>query len=143
MKFTMRSPCEGCPFVRTSGFTFAPGRVREFESTVGGGFPCHKTTKLLDGDEEDGYDVQHRDQSNEVHCAGSLIMQWKEYAGFDGFVAWVLSHPDGTNVPKDWKPATHLNLDADVFDSFDEMARATSSPRTRARNRQRPTSRRP
>ena len=114
MRYTKKSPCDSCPYVRSTGFVLTPARVREFEAHVAGGFPCHKTTNVVDGD---------RDGSKEVHCAGSLILQWRQYGGFDGLVAWVLSRPDGKNVPEGWSPETHLDLDADVFDSFDEMYR--------------------
>ena len=121
MKFTMRKPCDGCPFVRANRFPLTPERVREFEENVSGGFPCHQTIDYDGWDSTEDEEGHYRDKKKEVHCAGSLILQWKAYGGFDGAVSMALSYG---LAPKDWKPETHLDLDADVFDDFDEMAEA-------------------
>lgn len=113
MKLTMRSPCDSCPFVRAHKFYLVPDRVRAIERHVGGGFPCHKTVLYGENGER-----APGSRAQEVHCAGSLILQWKAYGGFDGFVTFVaqIEHRE-----RGWTPETHLDLDADVFDDFDEM----------------------
>lgn len=116
MKFTMKTPCDSCPFVRSTGFILTPARVREIEDAVGSGFPCHKTVDYS----EDGPRARGAIDEREIHCAGSLVVQWRQYEGFDGVVSLALSY-GWEGVPEGWRPETHLDLDADAFDSFDEM----------------------
>lgn len=59
----MTDPCDQCPFLKGSGFTFS--RLREHAS---GEFACHKTCKV---DEETGNFVPRGRKT--LACAGALI----------------------------------------------------------------------
>lgn len=67
MKYTMTSPCDGCPFLIGSGFTW-----KSLTKHASGEFACHKACDLT---EDDVY--QARDQ-NTPHCAGALIFLEKQ-----------------------------------------------------------------
>jgi len=64
MRYTMREPCDACPFLKSSGFTF--GNLKRHAS---GEFACHKTCEL--DDESGTYEPKHGNKS--LHCAGALI----------------------------------------------------------------------
>lgn len=75
MKWTMKTPCDTCPFRRGEGAVrLTPGRAREIAEMMvhpqGGTFPCHKS---VDYDKVDEVSEFHRDTGNEVRCAGALI----------------------------------------------------------------------
>ena len=53
----------------------------EIETYAGSGFPCHQTTNPWVNQQWE------REESNEIHCAGSLILQWECWEGFYGSVA--------------------------------------------------------
>lgn len=63
MNYNMTEPCDQCPFLVGSGFTYT-SLVRH----ASGEFACHKTCKLSD-DEEAVYEPRE----NSPHCAGALI----------------------------------------------------------------------
>lgn len=67
MQYTMTEPCDQCPFLKRSGFTFS--RLREHAS---GEFACHKTCKV---DEETGNFIPRSRKT--LHCAGALIFNEK------------------------------------------------------------------
>lgn len=61
MNYDMRAPCDECPFLRDSGFTFE--RLFQFAQ---GEFPCHKACKVVNG--------EFRKRNDKTpHCAGALI----------------------------------------------------------------------
>ena len=66
MNYLLTEPCDECPFLKGSGFTWE--RLTEFAS---GEFGCHKTCRH---DEESSTYVPH-DKS--LHCAGALILREK------------------------------------------------------------------
>lgn len=68
MKYTMRKPCDQCPFLKGSGFTWA-----SLVAHASGEFPCHKTCTVND----EGL-FEARDSS--PHCAGALIFLEKQEA---------------------------------------------------------------
>lgn len=70
MKYTMTTPCDACPFLKSMAHGFSMRRLREFAQ---GEFPCHKTAKLNDDDLDGGYEATE----NSVHCAGALIFNEK------------------------------------------------------------------
>jgi hypothetical protein len=70
MKYSMTTPCDACPFLRSMAHGFSMRRLREFAS---GEFPCHKTAKLNDDDLDGRYEATE----NSVHCAGALIFNEK------------------------------------------------------------------
>lgn len=70
MHYEMRSPCDQCPFLKGSGFTFP-----SLMAHASGEFPCHKKCDL---DEEDSTYVEKRGKTRSgrdktPHCAGALI----------------------------------------------------------------------
>lgn len=71
MKYSMSSPCDACPFLRSMAHGFTMRRLKEFAS---GEFPCHKTARLSE-DDIDGGGYEATEDS--VHCAGALIFNEK------------------------------------------------------------------
>ncbi len=69
MKYTKRTPCPDCPFLRGTEQAFTDHRLHQFAS---GEFPCHKTAKIQDG----GFTATRES----VHCAGALIYLEKRNA---------------------------------------------------------------
>ena len=70
MNYTMTDPCDACPFLKGSGFTWAALLAHS-----SGEFACHKTCKL---DEDEGEFVPRN--ANTPHCAGALIFLEKREA---------------------------------------------------------------
>lgn len=67
MEYTLTSPCKDCPFLRKHHKRYSIKRLEEFAS---GEFPCHKTAKVVEGEESGS---EYREREGSVHCAGSLI----------------------------------------------------------------------
>lgn len=66
MKYTMTDPCDECPFLRGSGFTYS-----SLMKHASGEFACHKACKL-----ENGFYVERNEKT--PHCAGALIFLEKQ-----------------------------------------------------------------
>ena len=66
MRYTMTEPCDACPFLKGSGFTFM-----SLAAHASGEFACHKTCTL---DEESD---EYKPHENSPHCAGALIFNEK------------------------------------------------------------------
>lgn len=66
MNYNMRTPCDACPFLKGSGFSY-----RSLQEHAAGEFACHKTCELSD---ESVYEP--KDKS--LHCAGALIFLEKQ-----------------------------------------------------------------
>lgn len=117
MKYTRMTPCDSCPF-RNDIIPFLSGekRVRELERCQDGEFPCHQTTEL---DEDDGETLLNHEKT--VACAGRMIMSWLAYGGLGQIDA--MSARCGMFDPE------KLDLDAPVFDGWDEMADAMEEAR--------------
>lgn len=62
MKYNMTEPCDACPYLKGSGFTW-----RSLMEHASGEFPCHKACKV---DDESQY-VPRGEKT--PHCAGALI----------------------------------------------------------------------
>jgi hypothetical protein len=108
--YGMTTPCSNCPFRKDITPFLRPERVREIErSLVRSEFPCHKTTKH----DDDGEYVGHTDQ--EMHCAGALIL--KEKLGQSSQMMRIAERLGMYDHTK-------LDMNAPVFDSFDEMYEA-------------------
>lgn len=76
MKFDLKRPCSGCPFLKLGGVKhLGERRSREIAEMLashsGGSFPCHKTTVF---DEEGGHVLSN---PGEQHCAGALLFMEK------------------------------------------------------------------
>lgn len=71
MKYTMTKPCDACPFLKGSGFTW-----RSLVAHASGEFACHKTCDL--DDDEGVYEPKGNGKS--LHCAGALIFLEKQEA---------------------------------------------------------------
>ena len=67
MNYNMTEPCDACPYLIGSGFTFA-----SLTRHASGEFACHKACKL---DDNDNY-VPRNDKT--PHCAGALIFLEKQ-----------------------------------------------------------------
>lgn len=66
MKYTMTTPCDQCPFLKSMAHGFTLGKLKAFAS---GEFPCHKTA--------DGESGEYLATEDSVHCAGALIFNEK------------------------------------------------------------------
>lgn len=107
--YSLRTPCSNCPFRKDVDPYLRPGRVREIERGLERGeFPCHKTT-VSDGD------GGMRATEDSVHCAGALILMVKEDRSSQ---MMRIAHRLGMFKPEE------LDMDAPVYDSFDEMEEA-------------------
>ncbi len=118
MKYGMKKPCNNCPFVRRHNFHLTPERVEELRDNTGE-FPCHQTVDYDQAmDDDEGYDGvvrRDRDQSQEVHCLGHLIVQWSDWGGFNKIQAW--SARLGEFSPEDMPTCE----EADVYETWEEM----------------------
>lgn len=68
MNYAMTEPCDECPFLIGSGFTY-----RSLVEYASGEFACHKACKI---DEETSTYVPRSDKT--PHCAGALIFLEKQ-----------------------------------------------------------------
>lgn len=68
MKYTLHTPCDACPFLKGSGFTW-----RSLVEHSSGEFACHKTCTLSD---EGTFEPREKSP----HCAGALIFLEKQEA---------------------------------------------------------------
>jgi hypothetical protein len=68
MKYNLTEPCDACPYLIGSGFTFD-----SLVDHASGEFPCHKA---CDVDEETGNFVPRGEKT--PHCAGALIFLEKQ-----------------------------------------------------------------
>jgi hypothetical protein len=87
-----------------------------------GEFSCHKTVRYdsMREDDDGEPDFRTRDRRGEAHCAGALILLEKlERPSQMMRIAERLRMYD----------ARRLDMDAPVFDTFDEMREAMESPR--------------
>lgn len=116
--YGMTTPCPQCPFRCDIPAYLNKARVREIERSLDRGtFPCHKTTTH---DDETGEAVH---SSDEVHCAGALILMEKE-----GRASQMMRIAERLGM----YDASKLDMDAPVFDSFDDMAAAQPGPKRKA-----------
>lgn len=67
MNYSMTEPCDACPFVKGSGFTW-----RSLVAHASGEFACHKTCRL----DEETSTFEPKERS--LHCAGALIFLEKQ-----------------------------------------------------------------
>lgn len=75
MNFTMKIPCDECPFSRgPSAIRIDKNRAKEISAMMldsqGGTFPCHKSVEWDD-------EGEHVQRSQDTHCAGALIFAEK------------------------------------------------------------------
>lgn len=78
MRFTLKKPCDTCPFLRKGGVRLSRARVWEIASAMldsqGATFACHKTTLELP-DDDGSTSLQATPESQ--HCAGALMFAEK------------------------------------------------------------------
>lgn len=105
MSYELTSPCDNCPFRRDVKPYIRPSRVVEIARGLERAeFPCHKTVNH-----------EHRDESTEIHCAGALILLEK------------IQQPSQMMRICErigMYDASKLDMDAPVYDDFDEMLAA-------------------
>ena len=70
MNYKMTTPCDACPYLLGSGFTY-----RRLVAHASGEFPCHKASDLTD----EG-DYHQKPEHKTPHCAGALIFLEKQSA---------------------------------------------------------------
>lgn len=71
MRYNLTTPCDECPFLRGSGFTF-----KSLAEHASGEFPCHKACKVEEDEELGSVFVPRGDKT--PHCAGALIFLEKQ-----------------------------------------------------------------
>lgn len=74
MNYGMTEPCDACPFLKRSGFTFA-----SLTRHASGVFACHKACVLEDREDGNG-EAYHARNAKTPHCAGALIFLEKQGA---------------------------------------------------------------
>lgn len=118
--FGLTSPCRDCPFRTDVRPYLTPERILEIRAgLVRSTFPCHKTTQFDD-------EGEHAPSDNEMHCAGALIL--KEKLGEASQMMQIGERLGLYNASK-------LNMDAPVFDTFEEMARVQPKPKRSCRKK--------
>jgi hypothetical protein len=128
--YRLTTPCANCPFRTDVKPYLRPERVEEMqESLTRSEFPCHKTldySKL--GEDDVGYGEGYEKHG---HCAGALILL--EKIGEPSQMMRICERI-GLYDPR------KLDMDAPVFDSWEEMIEAQRSEnavRTRKEDRHR------
>jgi len=130
MKFDMKRPCNGCPFLKGEGgpVRLTSGRVREVMhyaiDNPGASFPCHKSVNYEDEGYGDDEDMGGRPENpQERQCAGATIFSLR------------VGKPNQlTRVMGRLGTLKQLDLSSNVFDSEKEMlasALPDRSPRKR------------
>jgi hypothetical protein len=69
----MTTPCDQCPFLIGSGFTY-----RSLVAHASGEFPCHKACEVDEDEESETYGAYVERNDNTPHCAGALIFLEKQ-----------------------------------------------------------------
>lgn len=111
MNYEMTNPCANCPFRKDIPPFLNYGRVIEIgKSLIRGEFPCHKTTVMGEGE-----DADLEATKDSQHCAGALILM--EKTGQSSQMMRIVERLGMYDHSK-------LNMDAPVFDSWQEMADA-------------------
>jgi len=116
--YALKTPCTSCPFRSDIRPFIRPERVDEIEQgLVRGEFPCHKTVNYDSAPERDDglLELELRDSTGEVHCAGALILLEKL-----GQPSQMMRISERIGV----YDARQLDMNAPVYDSFEEMREA-------------------
>ena len=120
--FTMKTPCDNCPFLKEGGIRVSKTRARNIvgESTH---FPCHKTIDYNGGEDEDGNNVANNTAHTKT-CAGYMILLFR--IGKPNQILQIASRigllDQGSLMSNN--PATDL-----VFESAEEMIEASEDDR--------------
>lgn len=133
--YALTTPCKDCPFRTDIRAYLTPERVEEIEqSLVRAEFPCHKTTRVSDGDDDDCEGGScYTPSGKEIHCAGALILLEK------------LKRPSQMMRISErlgMYDRRKLDMAAPVFDSFEEMSAAQGESLRRDRRTTRRRTRR-
>ncbi len=115
MKYTMTQPCSLCPFRDDDKrLTVSVERLQEFAYNE---FPCHQTAEYQEAQNEHSGDGGYVGTADSQHCAGSLIFhEHLEQPHQMMRIAERLGMYDRTK----------LNMDAPVFQSWQEVEDATA-----------------
>ncbi len=119
MKFDLKRPCPGCPFRVGDGAVRYLGRRRATQIvdsmiTHDAHFSCHQTNDFSSGDVRETADSQH--------CAGAAIMLMR--AGQPNQIMRIAGRIG-------WFDPKNLDMDAEVFGSFEEFIEAQADGTTR------------
>lgn len=109
MDFDLRTPCKDCPFRNDIKPYLRPERYQQILESPGL-FPCHKTVKHGETDDEDE-EYSPTSEGQKV-CAGFLILL--EKSGVPNQMMRICERIGDYNYNK-------LNMEAPVYDSVDEL----------------------
>jgi len=116
MDYSLHKPCPKCPFRYDIPGYLTAVRVEEIrDSLVRGEFPCHQTVNydsLEKLEYEDGDSLPESVDKKSKHCVGALILLEKE-----GIPSQMMRICERIG----FCDRTKLDMDAPIFDSFDEM----------------------
>lgn len=73
MKYNLTKPCDECPYLKDSGFTYA-----SLAQHARGEFPCHKACDVNEDEERGGSFFEPKKNGKTPHCAGALIFLEKQ-----------------------------------------------------------------
>lgn len=121
MKFNLKKPCKTCPFLRGSEDPVRLVRERAKEiihavtDSQGATFTCHSTIDYdKDFGEGDSEDRDFISRSGHAHCAGAILFSLK------------VGKPNQmTRIAGRLGLLKDLDMSADVFESEDEMLKAS------------------
>jgi hypothetical protein len=106
MQYKLTTPCAKCPFRTDIEPYIRKARIADIERGLERGqFPCHQT---FEHDDDGGY----RDTDAVQHCAGALILMEKLERSSQ--MMRIMERIGAYDHRK-------LNMDAPVFDSFEDM----------------------
>ncbi len=109
--YKLTRPCADCPFRSDRPFVLGRKRVSEIQEATGlYPFSCHKTVD---------YEEDKPDDYEQAHCAGALILMEKIRRPS---LVMRFAHQLGRYDP------SKLDMDAPVYDSWEEMKRGTDFP---------------
>jgi hypothetical protein len=133
MSYKLTRPCVECPSRTDVPPYLTAARVREIErGLVRGEFSCHETVDYDRWEDDDEGEPQYNPSGEEEHCAGALILL--EKLGRPSQMMRIserLRNKDGSPM----YDARKLDMDAPVFDSFEEMDAAQVRTRYKPRRK--------
>lgn len=121
MNYDLTHPCGKCPFRKDIEPYLKKARVRQIRQMLvdqQGVFPCHQSVDYKKHQDDEGNHHYTPGDPNEQHCAGAMILL--EKIGRPNQMMRICERLGMYDHKK-------LKMDAPVFDTFEEMAKAQKS----------------